>query len=330
MQWIATHDGSFHADETVACAIISYLYENVKYIRSRDPNRLEQADIIIDVSGINDERHFDHHSKDFTLQRDNGVKYATAGLMWKKFGIAFLEKVAKKHLDTPVTKEIIDKAFLRIDEEFMQLVDLNDNGQINAFIDEHTAPQTPKEEEIKDFLCDFILNIPDIPYLVAMMNIPKSSSEEQDKHFKETVKILNTFLVNIAINAINIENGIAKVLEAYKGGEILIIHEKLPWSQAVFAHPDLFSECLLAIYPDRSGRWRVQSLPVSKGQKFANRLSAPKAWRGLNQEELDKATGLENTCFIHKTGFTGGAMYFDDNLKLAQLWLKVAKQEQGL
>ena len=25
---IATHDGSFHADETTACAILTYIYEN--------------------------------------------------------------------------------------------------------------------------------------------------------------------------------------------------------------------------------------------------------------------------------------------------------------
>ena len=51
---IATHDGTFHADETTACAILTYLFENHSIIRSRDEEELEKADIIIDVSQKND------------------------------------------------------------------------------------------------------------------------------------------------------------------------------------------------------------------------------------------------------------------------------------
>ncbi len=32
---IATHNGTFHADETTACAILTYLFENSSIIRSR-------------------------------------------------------------------------------------------------------------------------------------------------------------------------------------------------------------------------------------------------------------------------------------------------------
>lgn len=322
---IATHDGSFHADETTACAIISYLYDNCNIIRSRIPEELEKADLILDVSGINDERHFDHHSKDFTLKRENGIKYATAGLMWHKFGIEFLKKVAKNVLDENFDATIIHKAFVRIDKEFMQLVDLNDNGQLTEHLDKIAPATTPHELEIKDSLGEFLQTIPDIPYMVAMMNVIKPNAEAQDKNFLNTVKILKTILVNIGANALNTEKGIAKVIEAYHGGKLLIMHEKLPWTQAVFSNMELFKDCLLAVYPDRSGRWRVQSLPVSKAQRFKNRLSAPESWRGLNYEDLDRVTGIEHTCFIHKSGFTGGAMYFEDNLKLAKLWLQLGK-----
>lgn len=39
---IATHNGTFHADETTACAILTYLFENSSIIRSRDPEELEK------------------------------------------------------------------------------------------------------------------------------------------------------------------------------------------------------------------------------------------------------------------------------------------------
>ncbi|HAR80652.1 MAG TPA: hypothetical protein DCR21_07460, partial [Succinivibrionaceae bacterium] len=119
---IGTHNGSFHADETMACAIISYLYENSQVIRSSDPDELEKADLIIDVSGINDSRHFDHHSPAFNLSRDNGIRYATAGLMWEKFGLEFLKKIVSREFSEPVSQEVLKKALLRIDTEVMSMI----------------------------------------------------------------------------------------------------------------------------------------------------------------------------------------------------------------
>ena len=103
----------------------------------------------------------------------------------------------------------------------------------------------------------------------------------------------------------------------------------LPWSQAVLNNPKAFEKCLLAVYPDRNGRWRVQSLPVSRALRFSNRLTAPAAWRGLQGEELDAATGLHNMNFVHRAGFTGGASTFEDDMQLAQLWLKQGERFQG-
>ena len=44
---IATHDGTFHADETVACAILSYIFDNTSVIRTRNPLELEKADLLL-------------------------------------------------------------------------------------------------------------------------------------------------------------------------------------------------------------------------------------------------------------------------------------------
>ncbi|MGN1281994.1 MAG: MYG1 family protein [Succinivibrio sp.] len=320
---IATHNGTFHADETTACAILTYLFENSSIIRSRDPDELEKADIIIDVSNQNDDKHFDHHSKDFTLCRDNGVKYATAGLMWKKFGKDYLKSIAKNELTFTPSAKVIEEAFKRIDTDVMTMIDLNDNGQLTSYVDEIACADTLRERQIVATLNELYQATADIPYIVSMMNKPNATSADQDKAFISTVKMLKTILVNIAINAISIESGIDKVLSLYNGGPILLLHERLPWSQAVLNHLDSFKNCKLAVYPDRNMRWRVQSLPVSKSERFKNRLSAPVEWRGLNEVELDRATGLKNLTFIHKSGFTGGAQTYEDNLDLANLWLKM-------
>ncbi|MBO5566141.1 MAG: MYG1 family protein, partial [Succinivibrio sp.] len=39
-------------------------------------------------------------------------------------------------------------------------------------------------------------------------------------------------------------------------------------------------------------------------------------------------TGLKNLNFIHRSGFTGGASTFEDDLDLAKLWLKLGERAQ--
>lgn len=322
---IATHDGTFHADETIACAILSYLYDHCEVIRSRDPKLLETADLIIDVSGINDDKHFDHHSNEFNLSRDNGIHYATAGLMWLKFGRPYLERIAHEHFSELEQAEFTDAIFTaaqtRIDQEIMYGVDLNDNGQLNSYLNDLIKPESAHDQAIMDELNEFYRYTPDLPYLVAMQNLPNVSGDEQNAQFSNTVKLLKSLLVNAAINALNTEQGIAKVLALYEGGPLLIMHEKLPWTQAVLAHFDRFAECQLAIYPDRKRGWRIQSLPFSKAERFKNKLPAPKSWRGLDEAQLDAVTGLKGTIFVHRAGFTGGAMNFETIIKMAQKWL---------
>ena len=66
---IATHNGTFHADETTACAILTYLFDNCTIIRSRDEEQLEKADIVIDVSNKNDDKHRKHGDKRVGIRR---------------------------------------------------------------------------------------------------------------------------------------------------------------------------------------------------------------------------------------------------------------------
>lgn len=323
---IATHDGTFHADETTACAVITYLYDNASIIRTRDHELMEQADLIIDVSLQNDERHYDHHSKDFTLSRENGVRYATAGLMWKKFGMEFLNKVAARELDFRPSATVYAAAFKRIDQNFMTMVDLNDNGQLSDYVSQIAAANTDEEIALRDRLIEFYQCSPDIPYIVAMQNLSSAKGEAQDKAFMQTVKMLRQILVPCAINALTTASGIERVLASYQGGKILVMQERLPWSQAVMEHPELFKDCLLAIYPDRSERWRIQSLPVSKALRFKNRLSAPIAWRGLDGAQLSQVAGLPNLSFVHRSGFTGGAESYEDTMNMADAWLKFGEK----
>src|SRR5271170_2959520 len=59
------HDGTFHADEVTACALLLLfnLIDADKIVRTRELERLEQCEYVCDVGGIYDpaKKLFDHH-----------------------------------------------------------------------------------------------------------------------------------------------------------------------------------------------------------------------------------------------------------------------------
>ena len=65
-----THDGTFHADDVMAAALLSHfnLIDIDKITRTRNINLLESREFICDVGGIYDpdKKRFDHHQNDYT------------------------------------------------------------------------------------------------------------------------------------------------------------------------------------------------------------------------------------------------------------------------
>jgi uncharacterized UPF0160 family protein len=64
-------------------------------------------------------------------------------------------------------------------------------------------------------------------------------------------------------------------------------------------------KAIYAVYPDDGGSWRVQAVPVSS-DSFESRKALPDAWRGLRDDTLSAASGIEGCVFVHASGFIGG------------------------
>ena len=64
-----THDGSFHADEVTACALLILfdLIDEDKIVRTRHREELSACEYVCDVGGIYDPKNklFDHHQVDY-------------------------------------------------------------------------------------------------------------------------------------------------------------------------------------------------------------------------------------------------------------------------
>lgn len=108
MQLIGTHNGTFHCDEALAVFLLrltdvykdasehraplichlSYI-TSVGLVRTRDPPKLAQCDIVVDVGGIYDvaAQRFDHHQRGFkeVFGQDKyvNIKLSSAGLVYK-------------------------------------------------------------------------------------------------------------------------------------------------------------------------------------------------------------------------------------------------------
>lgn len=275
---LVTHDGTFHADDLFATAALSILNNgNVKIIRSRNQKIINKGDYVYDVGGIYDPEinRFDHHQKGGAGKRENGIPYASFGLVWRTYG----EKICK-------SKEIGDI----IDKKIAQPIDAIDNGV-----------------DLVNSIFKYIM-----PYgadQVFLSNIPtwKESNEDIDKIFKKQVKkIIELLKREIEVARVDIE-GRDLILKAYKNSKdkrIIIVDIDFPR----YLFQDTLSklpEPLYFIYPSsHSNGWKVEAIKKSP-ETMESRKYFPESWRGImeNSGKLKEVTGVFDAEFCHASGF---------------------------
>ena len=114
---VATHPGDFHADDVFAVAVLGLVHGPLDVVRTRDVAVLAAADVRVDVGGRSDPASgdFDHHQRGGAGERENGIRYASFGLVWKAYGARLAGEGAEA-----------------IDARLVQGVDANDTGQTIA------------------------------------------------------------------------------------------------------------------------------------------------------------------------------------------------------
>lgn len=261
---IVTHSGRFHADEVFAIAMLQMIQDR-EIIRSRDETVIQQADIVLDVGGIYDPStlRFDHHQNSFTDAREDGVPYATAGLVWKHFGSEIL---AHKGLTGGYE---IEFAKHWVDKKLISDIDAVDNGL-------HTEDPRPS-----------------VSMLIGMMNAPSDEPEQQLIAFNQAIEFTSGILNNFIKAAIK-EAEVVVELEGYAktvNEGILTLEKNLPFKDFLRSHPEIKR----VVYPRPNEQFGV----FCNGKD--NHL--PERFRGLRDHDLNEVSGLTDTIFCHKTGF---------------------------
>lgn len=281
---IGTHNGIFHSDEVVGCAILSLVWSPnpVLIIRSRDEDVLHQCDLCVDIGGGK----LDHHQAGFNETRKNGVKYASAGLVWKNYGMTLIQNMIKKYFPTTPCGFSDQSIFSSFDETCISLVDCEDNGVVTG--KKHCCSFIPSflplwfEDSVDDFNTQF--------HKALLTTI--SVIEEELKS-----KIAQTFSANLVFNNWLNDN-------TFENGILEIQSQSMSWLESVIIINEEANEDVInfVIFPYPNGGWAAQCVPPSLEDRFNQRIPFPNNWAG-ETENLSKISGVTDATFCHKDRF---------------------------
>ena len=289
---IATHDGSFHADEVFAVAALGMLGEPAEVVRTRDPAALAAADLRVDVGFRDDARagDFDHHQRGFDAARANGVRYASFGLVWREFGVRVCDG------DVEVAAAI--------DETLVQTVDANDTGQ---------RLTEPLVDGVRQF---------SISAVIGGFNAnwdEQLSPDEERVRFDAAVDLARQILAReIAVTASGrrAERIVRAAIAAAPDPRVVELPVNVPWKRVLVPET---ADALFVIYPKRQG-FGLEAVPGALGS-FENRRDLPASWGGLEGSDLVAVTGVEGALFCHAKRFLVVAASHDGITRLAELAL---------
>ena len=290
---LVTHNGSFHADDVFACAtlflVLKKTNQQSELIRTRNEEIIKNGDIVFDVGGVYDaeKNRFDHHQVGGAGKRANGIDYASFGLVWKKFGIEICDD--EKTLDF-------------IDKKLVSPIDAADNG-IDLVENKHNVSPY------------FIQNF------ISSMKPTWREDATEDEMFLKSVAIASDILSREIIQTQDAFLAESAIISSYQNSadkRIIILDEHYPYEYVL----QNFSEPLFVIYPRKITKdWGVRAVRKDT-LTFNNRKDLPKSWGGLQNEELQKLTGVEDAIFCHRGLFLAVAKSKEGAIKLAEIALQ--------
>ena len=273
---VATHDGSFHADEVFALAALSLLGEPLEVVRTRDPEVLAACDARVDVGFRADPASgdFDHHQREGAGERPNGVRYASFGLVWREHGAALCDGDAE--------------IAARVDDSLVQGVDANDTGQALA---------EASEGGIRAMT---------VSGVVGAFNPTWEEDATPDgerARFDEALAIATAILRREIASAGAAQRAaklVAEAVERSKAADprLVALDRNVPWKEVLVTQaPD----AQFVVYPKRQG-WGLEAVPRELGS-FDNRRDLPAEWAGLDGPALAELTGVPDALFAHAKRF---------------------------
>lgn len=280
---VGIHDGSFHADEVTACAllVVFNLVDRQKIIRTRDVKKLQECEYVCDVGWEYnpDTKRFDHHQAEY--QGD----LSSAGMVW-----LYLKE-----------QKVVDaKLYDYLNHTFIEGVDAHDTGRIDSL----------------PGICTFSHVI--AQFVPVQYNAPQ---DVQDEHFFQALDFVIAHLQRVLVRYDYVASCKAKVEQAMQtNGECLFFDEGMPWLESFFELGGINHPAKFVMMPSGT-HWKLRGIPPSLEQRMKVRVPLPESWAGLADEELQQVTKIPGAIFCHKGRFISVWETREDALKALELVL---------
>lgn len=325
---IGTHDGTFHCDEVLACALLKLLpqYKDASVVRSRSQSVLDTCDIVVDVGGEYDpSRHrYDHHMREFqetvstVMKRPEynwTIKLSSAGLIYCHFGHEILRSV----LSDVTEDRVIDEIFKKIYDTLIKEIDGIDNG----------VPMYDAEPVYR-IVTDLSARVGRLnpQWNGKDVNIEKQFAKAMDLVLGEFLEFVQ-YAKDVWLPARDVvRRAVESRFDVDPSGEIIALSQAVPWKEHLFqleTEMSVSPSIKYAIF-EADNAYRVQCMPVALGS-FVCRTFLPEAWGGLRTDALVEACGIEGATFVHAVRFIGGHKTKDGAVAMARKALEIGKAE---
>ena len=281
---LGVHDGTFHADEVTACALLILfdLIDEDKIIRTRDSAKLANCEYVCDVGGLYDphKKLFDHHQSDYQ------GKLSSAGMI-----LLYLK----------------EKKILTVEEYTFF------NNMLIIGIDDHDNGRSPQLLGYCTF-SHVIAGLTPIHY--------DATDEEQTEAFFLAVHFalghLNRLLGRYKYT-VDCRKEVAEAMKKYR--TCLYFDKALPWLENFFALGGKRHSAIFIIMPAGT-QWKLRGIPPDGVRRMEVRVPLPKEWSGLLEDDLKKVSGIPGGVFCHKGRFTSVWETREDAVRALKIVLK--------
>ncbi|MEI6296718.1 MAG: MYG1 family protein [bacterium] len=291
---VITHEGRFHTDEIFAIAILKDLFPEtmelkdgttasyIKYLRTRDEKILSEAlesdeSILVDVGADYDPEYFnfDHHQNSISAgARENGIFYASAGLIWKHYGKEWIRYTNTHLRHAQLSDNDIHQIWNMMDKNYVQFIDGNDSGQLRD-----VAYKTKDGREVKagQFSLSAIANL---------FCVDNRDGKSLDEKFNSAVEVFRTLALSMFNKFVDTIEGFKKFdiskCEFSNKGKTLIFKEYLPTAvvYSVINDNEKFKDVEFYAVPNKEYGFGIYPAPIEKGgREYRNPNMIPKELR---------------------------------------------------
>ena len=293
---LITHSGGFHADDIFGIATLCILFgkDNIEIIRTRDQDIISEGDYVLDVGFEYDPQRnrFDHHQEGGAGKRDNGVPYASFGLIWKKFG-----------KDVCGSQEVAND----LDTRLIQAIDSLDNG---------VGLSTPLLPGVETYT---------VSQAMFAFEPAWGENRSNEEAFKEALSWAQTLLtreIRYSQGRVEVFRLVRDIYEQAANKQIIVFDDNNYWDRRLIQEEfQRFPDVIYFVRPHPDpGKWQV-ICATDNIHIFKNRKDFPHEWAGKHDGDLARICGVPDAIFCHNKAWLCAADSKEGAIKLAEIAL---------